>query len=90
MYYRTLAPHADAAQRVTLSKVLLLVVALPAAYVAANKPADILFLVSAAFSLAASAFFPVLVMGISGHAPTPPVEWRAWWWDWWWPRAIWR
>ncbi|TSE36470.1 sodium:solute symporter family protein [Tepidimonas charontis] len=64
VYYRTINPHADAARRVTLSKVLLLVVALLAAYVAAHKPADILFLVSAAFSLAASAFFPALVLGI--------------------------
>lgn len=43
---------------------LLLVVALAAAYVAAQKPADILFLVSAAFSFAASAFFPALTLGI--------------------------
>jgi cation/acetate symporter len=49
---------------VTLSKVLLLVVALGAAYVASRKPADILFLVSAAFSFAASAFFPALTLGI--------------------------
>ena len=31
---------------------------------AAQKPADILFLVSAAFSFAAAAFFPALVLGI--------------------------
>jgi cation/acetate symporter len=47
-----------------LSKALLLVVALAAAYVAAQKPADILFLVSAAFSFAAAAFFPALTLGI--------------------------
>ena len=35
-----------------------------AAAVAAQKPADILFLVSAAFSFAAAAFFPALVLGI--------------------------
>ncbi|MGQ9724485.1 MAG: sodium:solute symporter family protein [Tepidimonas sp.] len=64
VYYKTLDPAAKAAQRVTLSKVLLLVVALLAAYIAAHKPADILFLVSAAFSLAAAAFFPALVLGI--------------------------
>jgi cation/acetate symporter len=40
------------------------VVALAAAYVASQKPADILFLVSAAFSFAAAAFFPALVLGI--------------------------
>ena len=33
-------------------------------HVAAQKPADILFLVSAAFSFAAAAFFPALVLGI--------------------------
>jgi cation/acetate symporter len=32
--------------------------------VASQKPADILFLVSAAFSFAAAAFFPALVLGI--------------------------
>ena len=50
--------------RVAMSKALLLVVALAAAAVAAQKPADILFLVSAAFSFAAAAFFPALVLGI--------------------------
>ena len=39
-------------------------VALLAAYVASLKMADILFLVSAAFSLAAAGFFPALVLGI--------------------------
>jgi cation/acetate symporter len=43
---------------------LLLVVAAIAATVASQKPADILFLVSAAFSFAAAAFFPALVLGI--------------------------
>jgi cation/acetate symporter len=43
---------------------LLLVVALLAAYVTSLKPGDILFLVGAAFSLAAAAFFPTLVCGI--------------------------
>jgi cation/acetate symporter len=47
-----------------ISKILLLVVALAAASVAAQKPADILFLVSAAFSFAAAAFFPALTLGI--------------------------
>jgi len=64
LYYKMVDPSASTARRVTISKVLLLIVALMAAYVAAQKPADILFLVSAAFSFAASAFFPALVMGI--------------------------
>jgi cation/acetate symporter len=64
VYYKTIDPNASTARRVTISKVLLLVVALAAAYVAAQKPADILFLVSAAFSFAAASFFPALVLGI--------------------------
>jgi cation/acetate symporter len=64
LYYKMIDPNASTARRVTISKVLLLVVALAAALVAAQKPADILFLVSAAFSFAAAAFFPALVLGI--------------------------
>ncbi|UCE31757.1 MAG: cation acetate symporter, partial [Burkholderiales bacterium] len=63
-YYKLIDPYAPTARRVTLSKILLLVVAALAALVAAQKPADILFLVSAAFSLAAAGFFPALVLGI--------------------------
>ncbi len=64
LYYKMIRPAASTAQRVIISKVLLLAVALAAAAVAAQRPADILFLVSAAFSLAASAFFPALVLGV--------------------------
>jgi cation/acetate symporter len=64
LYFRIIDPQASTARRVMISKVLLLAVALAAAFVAAQKPANILFLVSAAFSLAASAFFPALVLGI--------------------------
>ncbi len=64
VYYRTINPRASTARRVTMSKALLLLTALAAAAVAAQKPADILFLVTAAFSFAGSAFFPVLVLGI--------------------------
>jgi cation/acetate symporter len=64
LYYKMIDPNAPTARRVMISKILLLVVALMAAAVAAQKPADILFLVSAAFSFAAAAFFPALVLGI--------------------------
>lgn len=64
LYYQIVEPRATSARRVMLSKLLLLVVALAAASVAAQRPANILFLVSAAFSLAASAFFPALVLGV--------------------------
>jgi cation/acetate symporter len=64
VYYKVLRPQASTAQRVIVSKVMLLAVALAAAAVAAQRPADIVFLVSAAFSLAASAFVPALVLGV--------------------------
>jgi cation/acetate symporter len=64
LYYKMIDPNASTSRRVMISKVLLLVVALAAAMVAAQKPADILFLVSAAFSFAAAGFFPALVLGI--------------------------
>jgi cation/acetate symporter len=64
LYYKMLDPTATTARRVTVSKMLLLVVALIAAFVTSLKPGDILFLVGAAFSLAASSFFPALVLGV--------------------------
>ena len=64
LYYKMIDPNASTVSRVTLSKMLLLIVALSAAYMAAQKPADILFLVSAAFSFAAASFFPALSLGI--------------------------
>jgi len=64
VYYKVIDPNASASRRVAISKSLLVVVALAAAYVASLRMADILFLVSAAFSFAAAAFFPALVLGI--------------------------
>jgi cation/acetate symporter len=64
VYYKMIDPNASTHRRLTIAKVLLLVVAALAATVASQKPADILFLVSAAFSFAAAAFFPALVLGI--------------------------
>ena len=64
VYYKMVNPSASTALRISVSKALLLCVAMLAAYVAARKSADILFLVSAAFSLAAAGFFPALVLGI--------------------------
>ena len=62
--FRVLSPKMGPGRRVLLSKVLLLVVAFAAAWAATGTPADILFLVGAAFSFAAATFFPVLVLGI--------------------------
>ena len=57
-------------QRVILSKFALLLVALSAAFVAARRSTDILPMVSASFSLAASAFVPAMVMGIFWRGTT--------------------
>ncbi|WP_051971872.1 sodium:solute symporter family protein [Massilia sp. 9096] len=64
IYYKIVDPHASTQKRVTISKLLLLAVAFIAAYVASQKPADILSLVGAAFSLAGSTLFPALVAGV--------------------------
>ena len=64
VYYKMVNPSASTTVRISVSKALLLCVAVLAAYVAARKSADILFLVSAAFSLAAAGFFPALMLGI--------------------------
>ncbi|MEY3900671.1 MAG: hypothetical protein RI962_1826, partial [Pseudomonadota bacterium] len=63
-YFKMINPRASPQRRVTASKLLLLVVALLAAYVASFRSGDILSMVSAAFSLAASTLFPALVLGI--------------------------
>ncbi len=64
IYFRVINPAATTTRRVTMSKALLLITALAAAAIAAQKPADILFMVAAAFSIAGAAFFPALVLGI--------------------------
>ena len=70
LYCRGAPREASPEQRVILTKFTLLSVALAAAFVAALKPAEILPLVSASFSLAASAFVPVMVLGIFWRGTT--------------------
>ena len=64
VYYHMVDPSASSQRRVTISKILLLGVALFASYVASLNTGNILFLVGAAFSIAASSLFPVLVLGV--------------------------
>jgi cation/acetate symporter len=64
VYYKLVDPSASTQKRVTISKLLLLAVAFIAAYAASTKPGDIISLVGAAFSLAASTLFPALVLGV--------------------------
>lgn len=63
-FFKGESDHAGAVRRVMLSKFALLLVALAAAYVASQRPADILYLVAASFSLAGAAFVPAMVLGI--------------------------
>jgi len=64
VYYHMVNRSATHQKRVTTAKIVLLAVALAAAYATSLRPGNILFLVGAAFSLAASCFFPALVLGI--------------------------
>jgi cation/acetate symporter len=64
LYHKVFAPQAPVSRQVLLSKMLLVLVAVAAAFVASQRPSDILDLVSAAFSLAAAGFFPALVLGV--------------------------
>lgn len=64
LYYGMINRNVSIANRVAISKMALMLVASAAAIVASQRPGNILFMVSAAFSLAASGLFPALVLGI--------------------------
>ncbi|NTV94746.1 MAG: cation acetate symporter [Thiobacillus sp.] len=64
VYYQMIDRQASTTRRLAVSKGLLLLVALIAAYVASLKPDTILSMVAWAFSIAAACFFPALVLGI--------------------------
>ena len=64
IYYRIIRPDASTQFRLVISKSMLLVVAILAATIAAQKPGTILSMVSWAFSIAGAALFPALVLGI--------------------------
>lgn len=70
VYFEGDSNKAQAMRRVMWSKFALLVVALIAAYAAAQRPAGILYLVSASFSMAGAAFVPVMVLGIFWRGTT--------------------
>ncbi|HRF08440.1 MAG TPA: cation acetate symporter [Xanthobacteraceae bacterium] len=64
VYYKMINPNAPTVKRLTVARILLIVVAVAAAATAATRPADILAMVGWAFSLAMAGNFPALVMGI--------------------------
>jgi cation/acetate symporter len=64
IYYKMIDPNAPTVRRLTVARVLLLLVAIAAAWTASTRPADILAMVGWAFSLAMAGNFPALVMGV--------------------------
>jgi cation/acetate symporter len=64
IYYRMIDPQANSKRRLVVARILLIVVAIIAAWVASTRPAGILAMVAWAFSIAASGLFPALVMGV--------------------------
>jgi cation/acetate symporter len=64
IYYKMIDPGAPTTRRLVVSKGVLLFVAMVAAYATSLKPGEILFVVGAAFSLAASGLFPALTLGV--------------------------
>lgn len=64
VYARMINKNAPVARKLVIARVILIVVALIAAWVASHRPADIVAMVAWAFSLAAAGLFPALVMGI--------------------------
>jgi len=64
IYYKIINPNAPSKQRLIVSRVLLVVVAVLAAWTASTRPTDIVAMVAWAFSLAAGGLFPALVLGV--------------------------
>jgi len=64
IYYKMIDRNAPTPRRLAVARIILLAVAIAAAYTASTKPADILAMVAWAFSLAAAGLFPALVLGI--------------------------
>src|SRR5262245_27679675 len=65
LYYKMINPNAPTVTRLLVARVILLIVAVIGALVATQAGGwGILAFVSYAFSIAASAFFPALVLGI--------------------------
>lgn len=64
IYYKMIDKNAPTARRLIVARVFLIMVALLAAWTAAQRPADIVAMVAWAFSLAAAGLFPALVFGV--------------------------
>ena len=65
LYFNILHRGPPTDRQVAVSKVILLFMALVAAYIALQRPAGILLLVTPVFSIAAATIFPALVLGVA-------------------------
>lgn len=72
IYYKIINPNAPTKQRLIISRILLVVVAVLAAWTASTRPTDIVAMVAWAFSLAAGGLFPALVLGVWWKRATGP------------------
>jgi len=64
LYYRIINPRATEAQRLLVARIGILLAVLVAGYFGQNPPGFIAQLVAFAFGLAASSFFPAILLGI--------------------------
>ena len=64
IYYRLVNPGATEAQRLLVGRVMIGVAVVIAAYFGVNPPGFVAQVVAFAFGLAASSFFPIIVLGI--------------------------
>ena len=79
VYSRMINKNAPASRKLVIARVLLILVAILAAWVASFRPADIVAMVAWAFSLAAAGLFPALVLGIWWKGTTSKgAVWGIW------------
>ncbi len=79
VYSRMINKDAPAERKLIIARVLLILVAIAAAYTASFRPADIVAMVAWAFSLAAAGLFPALVLGIWSKKTTAAAAiWGIW------------
>jgi len=64
LYYRIINPNATEKTRMLLSRIMIGVAIAVAGYFGVNPPAFVAQVVAFAFGLAASSFFPIIIMGI--------------------------
>lgn len=67
IYFKMLRPEASSSWRLIVSKSVMVTIAIIAAAIAVQRPANLVDMVAWAFSLAGAALFPALVLGIFWH-----------------------